>query len=62
MQLLTSTLSFRCFTPMYKEYSIWENIEFSLMLISIATLYVGMVYYSLYLLKLITDKLKKYFK
>ncbi len=45
----------------YKEYSVWDNIEIYLTLLSIAILYAGCTYYLLYALKLITNKLKKSF-
>lgn len=57
---LISTLGFRCFTPPYKQYRMWENIELFLMIASLAILYVGCAYYLLYALKLITYKLKKF--
>lgn len=49
MHFPTSTLSLRCYTIAYKEYSTWENVEFYLMLISLAILYAGCVGYPIYL-------------
>lgn len=60
-QILSSVSGFICLTPPYREYSTWDNIEFFLMLISFAVLYVGIVYYVLYSLKLIINRIKEYF-
>lgn len=49
MHFLTSTLSLRCYTLSYKEYSTGENLEFYLMLISLAILYAGCIGYPNYL-------------
>lgn len=48
MHFLTSILSLRCYKLPYKEYSTWENLEFYLMLISLAILYAGCVGYPAY--------------
>lgn len=61
LQFLTFTVGFRCFTPLYREYSNWDKIEFFLMLILFTALYVGCAYYFLYTIKLFTDRLKRYF-
>lgn len=60
-KILISVSGFICLTPPYREYSIWDNIEFFLMLISFAVLYVGIVYYGLYSLKLIINRIKEHF-
>lgn len=60
-QILSSVSGFICLTTPYREYSTWDNIEFFLMLISFAVLYVGFAYYFLYIIKLFTDRLKKHF-
>ncbi len=42
----------------FREPNNWDY----LFIVSFFVLYIGVVYYSLYALKLITNKLKKYFK
>ncbi|KMQ67096.1 hypothetical protein ACM39_15040 [Chryseobacterium sp. FH2] len=62
MQSLTATIGFGCYTPPFKQYSIWDDINLFLMLISFAVLYVGCTYYLLLALKLATNRLKSTFK
>ncbi|PTT39977.1 hypothetical protein DBR28_06505 [Chryseobacterium sp. HMWF028] len=52
-----------CFPAIkFKPYSIWDDVFFILMVVSILVLYTGCTYFLMQWLKLITNTLKKYFK
>ncbi|AZB00163.1 hypothetical protein EG359_11250 [Chryseobacterium joostei] len=51
-----------CFPAIkFKPYSIWDDVLLILMMVSILILYVVCSYYLLYILKFVTDRLKKCF-
>lgn len=58
LQLQTQTTCFPAIE--FKQYSVWDDVLIILTLTAYLILYIGCAYYLLYVLKLITNGLKKY--